>query len=192
MTLHIEEIFYFSFCMLNLLLYMNILRFLLLFIVFKFNFLIAAEPLPFNNIVLHKNPLQVSQVKFKDFDSKDIVLNKNDGKIKILNFWATWCAPCKEEMPSLDKFNNENPNFLVYPINLEKINQNKTKKFYDDLNIKNLNIFFDPEFQLAKQFKLRGVPTTVFINQKGQEFARVLGDIDFSDKNFIKWLNQFN
>ena len=47
-------------------------------------------------------------------------------------------------------------------------------------------------YELAKQFKLRGVPTTVFINQKGQEFARVLGDIDFNDKNFIKWLNSFN
>ena len=174
---------------------MNISRFFLFQLVFftflKFNFLSAAEPLPFNNIVLHKNPLQVSQVKFKDFDSKDIVLNKNDGKIKILNFWATWCAPCKEEMPSLDKFNIKNPDFLVYPINLEKINQKKTKKFYDDLNIQNLKIFFDPEFQLAKQFKLRGVPTTIFINQKGQEFARVIGDIDFSDKNFIKWLNNF-
>jgi len=174
---------------------MNISRFFLFQLVFftflKFNFLSAAEPLPFNNIVLHKNPLQVSQVKFKDFDSKDIVLNKNDGKIKILNFWATWCAPCKEEMPSLDKFNVKNPDFLVYPINLEKINQKKTKKFYDDLNIQNLKIFFDPEFQLAKQFKLRGVPTTIFINQKGQEFARVIGDVDFSDKNFIKWLNDF-
>ena len=174
---------------------MNISRFFLFQLVFftflKFNFLSAAEPLPFNNIVLHKNPLQVSQVKFKDFDSKDIVLNKNDGKIKILNFWATWCAPCKEEMPSLDKFNVKNPDFLVYPINLEKINQKKTKKFYDDLNIQNLKIFFDPEFKLAKLFKLRGVPTTIFINQKGQEFARVIGDVDFSDKNFIKWLNNF-
>ena len=165
---------------------------LFFFTFFKLNFLYAAEPLPFNNIVLHKNPLQVSQVKFKDFDSKDIVLNKNDGKIKILNFWATWCAPCKEEMPSLDKFNNENPNFLVYPINLEKINQNKTKKFYDDLNIKNLNIFFDPEFQLAKQFKLRGVPTTVLINKKGEEFARIIGETDFQNKKFVRWLQQYD
>ena len=94
-------------------------------------------------------------------------------------------------MPSLDKFNLKNPDFLVFPINLEKINQNKTMKFYNDLNIKNLKIFFAPEFKLAKQFKLRGVPTTVFINQKGQEFARLLGDIDFNDKNFIKWLNSY-
>ena len=174
---------------------MNISRFFLFQLFFftfiKFNFLTAAEPLPFNNIVLHKNPLQVSQVKFKDFDSKDIVLNKNDGKIKILNFWATWCAPCKKEMPSLDKFSLNNLDFLVFPINLEKINKEKTLKFYENLNIKNLKIFFDPEFKLTKQLKLRGVPTTVFINQKGQEFARVLGDIDFNDKNFIKWLNSY-
>ena len=94
-------------------------------------------------------------------------------------------------MPSLDKFSIKNPDFLVFPINLEKINKKKTMKFYNDLNIKNLNLFFDPEFKLAKQFKLRGVPTTVFINQKGQEFARVLGDINFDDKNFIKWLNTY-
>ena len=170
---------------------MNILKFLILLVFFKFNFLIAAEPLPFNNIVLHKNPLQVSQVKFKDFYLKDIEVNKNDGKIKVINFWATWCEPCRKEMPSLDNFSNLSKDILIYPVNLEKINQKTTMKFYNDLNIKNLNIFFDPEFKLAKQFKLRGVPTTVFINQKGQEFARVLGDINFDDKNFIKWLNTY-
>ena len=109
---------------------MNILRFLLLFIFFKFNFLIAAEPLPFNNIVLHKNPLQVSQVKLKDFYLKDIELNKNDGKIKILNFWATWCNPCKKEMPSLDVLSVEYPNIPIFAINLEKPNQRKNKEIF--------------------------------------------------------------
>ena len=114
--------------MLNLFKYMNILRFLILFIFFNFNFLIAAEPLPFNNIVLHKNPLEVSQVKLKDFYLKDIQINKNDGKIKILNFWATWCAPCKKEMPSLDVLQSNNENIKVFPINLEKPNQKKTRQ----------------------------------------------------------------
>ena len=118
---------------------MNYLRFLLLFIFFKFNFLIAAEPLPFNNIVLHKNPLQVSHVKFKDFNLKDIQINKNDGNIKIINFWATWCSPCKKEMPSLDDLQTKNSDILIYPINLEKPNQEKTMKFFNDLNIKELN-----------------------------------------------------
>ena len=170
---------------------MNILRFLLLFIFFKFNSLIAAEPLPFNNIVLHKNPLQVSQVKFKDFHLKDIQINKNDGKIKILNFWATWCAPCRKEMPSLDKFQAKNKDILVFPINVDKPNKMKTKKFFKDLNIKNLQIYFDDELQLVNQFKLRGVPTTILIDKNGFEFARITGDINFDDKKFIQWLNQF-
>jgi len=174
---------------------MNTLRFLLFqfifFTFFKFNFLIAAEPLPFNNIVLHKNPLQVSQVKFKDFHLKDIQINKNDGKIKILNFWATWCAPCRKEMPSLDKFQGKNKDILVFPINVDKPNKAKTKKFFKDLNIKNLQIYFDDELQLVNQFKLRGVPTTILIDKNGFEFARITGDINFDDKKFIQWLNQF-
>ena len=174
---------------------MNISKFFLFqlffFTFFKLNFLYAAEPLPFNNIVLHKNPLQVSQVKFKDFDLKDIQINKNDGKIKILNFWATWCAPCKKEMPSLDEFQVRNNDILVFPINVDKPNKEKTNKFFKDLNIKNLQIYFDEELQLVKKFKLRGVPTTILINKNGYEFARIQGDINFNDKKFIKWLNQF-
>ena len=174
---------------------MNILRFLLFqfifFTFFKFNFLIAVEPLPFNNIVLHKNPLQVSQVKFKDFHLKDIQINKNDGKIKILNFWATWCTPCKKEMPSLDEFQGKNEDVLVFPVNVDKPNKEKTNQFFKDLNIKNLQIYFDHELRLVNQFKLRGVPTTILINKDGFEFARIKGDINFDDKKFIRWLNQF-
>ena len=174
---------------------MNTLRFLLFqfifFTFFKFNFLIAVEPLPFNNIVLHKNPLQVSQVKFKDFHLKDIQINKNDGKIKILNFWAIWCAPCKKEMPSLDEFQARNEDISVFPINVDKPNKEKTNQFFKDLNIKNLQIYFDHELRLVNQFKLRGVPTTILINKDGFEFARIKGDINFDDKKFIRWLNQF-
>ena len=65
-------------------------------------------------------------------------------------------------------------------------------KFFKDLNIKNLQIYFDHELQLVNQFKLRGVPTTILINKNGSEFARIQGDINFNDKKFIKWLKNFN
>ncbi len=67
----------------------------------------------------------------------------------------------------------------------------KTKKFFDDLNIKSLSIYFDSESKLANQFQLRGIPTTILLNKEGDEFARIIGEIDFYDKKFVEWLNQF-
>ena len=60
------------------------------------------------------------------------------------------------------------------------------------MNIQNLNIYFDSTITLAKKFQLRGVPTSVIFNKKGEEFARVIGLIDFNDKEFIEWLKNFN
>ena len=114
---------------------------------------------------------KISQIKFKDFNLQDVDLADNKGKIMILNFWATWCAPCKEEMPSLNRLASILPDVMIYPIDLEKPDKEKTKIFFETLKLDNLEIFFDPEFNLAKKFKLRGVPTTVLINKRGEEFA---------------------
>ena len=94
-------------------------------------------------------------------------------------------------MPSLDILSTKGMNILIYPINLEKPNKEKTSKFFKDLNITNLKIYFDSDFSIAKKFKLRGVPTTILLNQKGEEFARIIGDIDFSKKEFLNWLKKF-
>ena len=174
---------------------MNISRFLsfqlFFFTFFKLNFLYAAEPLPFNNIVLHKNPLQVSQVKFKDFDSKDIVLNKNDGKIKVINFWATWCAPCKREMPSLEKLTFKYPEIKVFAINTEKPNKIRTRDFFRSVGVTTLNTYYDSELSLVKTFKLRGLPTSILIDKNGNEFGRVIGEVDFVSDDFISLIKKY-
>ena len=143
------------------------------------------------NLVVHQNPVDIEKLSFKDLELNDVDLSKNKGNIMILNFWATWCAPCKKEMPSLDKLSEFYPNLKIYPVNLEKPNKNKTVKFYEDLNIKNLKIYFDPEFELVKLFKLRGLPISILINKEGKEFARVIGEIDFFDYSFKKFLEQY-
>ena len=143
------------------------------------------------NLVVHQNPVDIQNLSFKDFELNDVDLSKNKGNIVILNFWATWCAPCKKEMPSLDRLSEWYPNLIVYPINLEKPDKIKTLKFYKELNIKNLKIYFDPEFELVKLFKLRGLPISILINKEGKEFARVIGEIDFFDDSFKKFLEQY-
>ena len=83
-------------------------------------------------------------------------------------------------------------NLQVFAVNMEQPNTLKTKKFFDDLNIKKLEIFFDSNLNFVKEFKLRGVPTTVLINKKGEEFARIIGEVDFLDKKFLKWLSNYD
>ncbi len=144
-----------------------------------------------NYLVIYDKPKTTENIKFKDFNLQEVDLSKNKGKIVILNFWATWCAPCKKEMPSLDKLSGDYTNLLVYPINMEKPNEKKTLKFFKELNIKNLQIYYDPEFKLAKQFKMIGLPTTILINKQGDEFGRVIGEIDFNDKDFINVLKEY-
>jgi thioredoxin-related protein len=97
-------------------------------------------------------------------------------------------------MPSLDLL-TENPNLdnlKVFPINIGKDTNQKSLDFFKDLEIKNLEIYFDSPNTLAKKFKLRGLPTTIVFNKDGLEFARIIGSIDFTDKKFIEWLNNYN
>ena len=91
-------------------------------------------------------------------------------------------------MPSLDKLQIKE-GINIFAIKIEGKNQNKTRKFFKDLNIKNLSIFFDLEFKLSKLLNLRGIPTTVILNKDRREIARIIGDIDFNDSNFINWLS---
>jgi thiol-disulfide isomerase/thioredoxin len=169
------------------------MRFLIIFIFF-ISTAYGNETLKIKNIVVNKEPKTYDNITFLDSKEKIIELNDYNGYLVMLNFWATWCAPCKEEMPSLDLL-KVNPNFYnlkVFPINIGKDNLKKSKKFFTDLNIKNLDIYFDNTITLAKDLSLRGVPTTVLFNKEGKEFARIIGSIDFNDKDFLKWLSNYN
>ena len=154
----------------------------------------TVEKPDIKNLILIKNLKTYENVIFKDVNEKDVNLDDYKGKLLILNFWATWCAPCKEEMPSIDNLqvNIDLNNLKIFPINIGQENITKAESFFKNLNIKNLDIYFDPPITLAKKFSLRGVPTTIFFNKEGKEFARIMGSIDFDDKKFINWLKAYN
>ena len=154
----------------------------------------ASDATGIKNLVINKELKNYSDITFLDIKNKELNLNDYKGNLVLLNFWATWCAPCKDEMPSLDLL-TENPNFdnlKIFPINIGKDTDRKSLTFFDDLKIKNLEIYFDSPNTLAKKFKLRGLPTTIFFNKEGQEFARIIGSINFIDEKFINWLSDYN
>ena len=168
---------------------MKLINYLIILSLLLFSSTFAKEKPPFKNILSLDKPKTYKEIIFQDRDGSIINLKKiNSDKIYIFNFWATWCAPCKEEMPSLDKLHAKDGIF-VFPINLEDKNLKKTDKFYDDLNIANLNVYFDEGLKLTKAFSIRGVPTTIIFNKNKDEVARIKGSVDFSDKKFISWLD---
>ena len=162
-----------------------------IFAIFFFAQQLLSETNYSKNIVVHKEPINIKELKFKDFNLNDVDLTNKKGNIMILNFWATWCVPCKKEMPSLAELSKKYPEVTIYPINLEKPNKEKTRNFFENLDIKNLKIYFDPEFNLVKSFNMRGVPTSILIDKEGKEFARIIGEIDFLDKFFINFLKKY-
>jgi len=154
----------------------------------------ALEKPNIKNLVLSKNPKIYEEVVFKDTNNYDVNLDDFKGKLLILNFWATWCAPCREEMPSLDDLqsNSNFENLKIFLINIGQENFTKSDSFFKELGIQNLEIYFDAPITLAKKFSLRGVPTTILFNKKGEEFGRIMGSIDFNNFEFINWLKQYD
>ena len=169
------------------------MRFLIIFIFLMSN-TFADEALGLKNIIIHKDLKKYDSLVFLDHKNNQFNLKDFKGKLILLNFWATWCAPCKEEMPSLDKLQiNENLNNLkIFPINVGNDSTEKSEKFFESLEIQNLKLYFDNPFTLAKKLSLRGIPTSVLLNKEGNEFARIIGSINFEDKKFIEWLSTYN
>ena len=167
---------------------------LLIIFIFFISSALANDVSDIKNIVINKELKTYNNLTFLDSKNDEITLESFKGNLVMLNFWATWCSPCKEEMPSLDliKKNPKFKNLEILPINVGQDNLEKSQKFFDELNIKNLDIYFDNPITLAKKLSLRGIPTTIIFNKEGKEFARIIGSIDFNDEKFIKWLYSYN
>lgn len=169
------------------------MRFLIIFI-FLLSNAFGNESIDIKNLVINKELKKYDSLTFLDVKNEQLNLNEYRGNLILLNFWASWCAPCKEEMPSLDLLQvNENlNNLMIFPINIGQDNIKKASNFFEDLEIKNLELYFDSPITLAKKFRLRGVPTSILFNKDGEEFARIIGSINFQDEKFIKWLSSYN
>ena len=169
------------------------MRFLVIFI-FVISVATANEAPIIKNLVINNELKTYDEITFLNSDKKIVKLSDYRGNLVLLNFWASWCAPCKEEMPSLDalKVNSKLDNIQIFPINIGKDSLKKSEKFFKELDIKNLKIYFDNPTTLAKALKLRGVPTTILFNKDGKEFSRIIGSIDFKDSQFIEWIKNYN
>ena len=171
------------------------LKFFILLLVFFIPKAVNSKELTdLKNLVIYEDQKKISEISFKNEEDKNVSLSEYENKLLILNFWATWCEPCKEEMPSLQNLqNNSNfKNLKILPINIGQEDKDSIKKFFSDMKINTFEIFYDSDVKLAKKFSLRGIPTSVLINKDGYEFAKVIGSIDFEDPKFVNWLLNYD
>ena len=163
--------------------------FLLIYLI-SFTSAYSIEQLDIKNLLIHKQSKKIDNIEFENLSGNIVNLQNFKGKLIIINFWATWCAPCREEMPSLDKLqiDEELENLKIFPINVGQEKISKSEEFYKDFKIKNLDIYHDQSLNLPNKFLLRGLPTTVILNKDTKEVARIIGEVDFNDFNLLNWL----
>lgn len=136
--------------------------------------------------VFKKQAMEVAKPPaFNGPDGKPMTLSNFKGKVILLNLWATWCAPCRKEMPYLDQLQKElgSDQFEVVAISVDRGSPEKSAKFLDDLGLKSLNFYHDPTAQAGFAFMAIGMPTTLLFDREGREIGRLVGPAEWHSKD---------
>ena len=121
-------------------------------------------------------PVAVPAAVLLDGEGQESGLDQYRGKWMVLNFWATWCAPCRKEMPALQRLADAMPEIAVVPVATGRNDVGQIVKFYGEAGVTSLPLLRDPKSGLAHQMGVLGLPVTLIVNPEGQEVARLIGD----------------
>ena len=152
----------------------------------------APVPLSAQAFSFLGKPAAVPDLRFVDADGKEVSLLGFKGRPLLLNIWATWCLPCRKEMPSLDRLQAqfEPRKFLVLTLSIDRGGLPAVRKFYADLGLKSLGVYFDKTGDALRKLGLLGIPATLLINADGQEIGRKLGPAEWDSPETMAVLRQ--
>jgi thiol-disulfide isomerase/thioredoxin len=128
-----------------------------------------------NKLVVLETPAVIPEAELLDAADVPHALSEYSGKWVVVNFWATWCAPCRQEMPSLDRLQVAMPELAVVPVATGRNAVEQIQKFYGEAAVVNLPILRDPQAGLAHAIGVMGLPVTVILDPEGREVARLIG-----------------
>ncbi|HET7410636.1 MAG TPA: TlpA disulfide reductase family protein [Paracoccaceae bacterium] len=136
-------------------------------------------------VVLHDEPRPRIDEAFRDAEGNEVRLADFAGQVVLLNLWATWCPPCRAEMPSIDRLAGQmagahgDGGFAVIALSTDRGGPERIADFYDEIGVENLAIHQDPRGKLPRAAGAIGLPVTLLLDREGREVARVTGDAEW-------------
>ncbi|MDQ3560645.1 MAG: TlpA family protein disulfide reductase [Pseudomonadota bacterium] len=150
-----------------------------------------AQELAFE-FTLWDSPRPIVDLAFTDANGRPLSLGAFRGQTVLLNVWATWCAPCRKEMPALDRLQQAlgNSEFEVIALSVDSRGLRDVQPFYEDVGVKELDIFIDEEGSAMRLLRVIGLPTTLLIDEQGREIGRKQGPAAWDSDASVAFLSQ--
>jgi thiol-disulfide isomerase/thioredoxin len=135
--------------------------------------------------VFRKEPEPLPAGKFQDASGKERTFADWRGKVVLLNLWATWCLPCRKEMPSLDRLQKElgSDKFEVVAVSVDRKGLEASRKFLDETKVERLALYADATARLSSELRAVGLPATLLVDTQGREIGRLLGPAEWDSED---------
>ena len=144
-----------------------------------------------NQLLLIKDPKKIEVFSIIDINDNEKIISSSENKILLLNFWATWCAPCIKEIPELIELKKKfKKSVEVYFISVDFNVKKTVPKFLKKNKLENLLVFNDEKLKISNKFGVKVMPTTVIINQSFEEIAQVKGYVDWLSPEYISFIEK--
>lgn len=142
------------------------------------------------NFIIHSAAKQVADISFTDERGRTLSLNDFRGKTVLLNIWATWCGPCRKEMPTLDRLQARlgGERFQVVALSIDRGGASAVQKFYAETGVRHLAFFIDATGRAGSSLALIGLPGTLLIDPEGREIGRLIGPAEWDSPEMIAFL----
>lgn len=149
-----------------------------------------SDGLPF---IALQTPRPVAPLSFTNGDGAPLTLADFHGRTVLLNVWATWCVPCRKEMPALDRLQAKlgGPGFTVVPLSIDHRGRDVVARFYRELGLKSLSVYVDKSADVISAVNAVGMPTTLLIDAQGRELGHVIGPAEWDGHAMLSLLAQY-
>lgn len=144
-------------------------------------------------INIHQTPRPLPEVSFTDGEGRAMTLSAFEGKVILLNIWATWCVPCREEMPTLDNLEAKlgGADFQVVALSIDQGGVAPVRDFYAEIGLRNLKIYIDDQMRAPPLLGVVGIPGTLLIDREGREIGRKLGPAEWDSEEVVAEIRRY-